>query len=148
MAQSLNKVLIIGNLGKDPEVRYTPNGKPVCNLSVATSSRARDKAGEWVDVTQWHRVTVLGDSAEWVGKNLTKGRTVYLEGQLKYGQYTNKDGARIPTVEIVTFSVEPFGPKRGEATKEGAPAGDGAPGQDAAFQDPALNDWIQDYDKA
>jgi len=95
MAQSVNKVLIIGNLGKDPELRYTPSGKPVCNMSVATSTRARDKSGEWVDVTQWHRVTVLGDSAEWVGKNLTKGRTVYLEGQLKYGSYSNKEGVRI-----------------------------------------------------
>lgn len=147
MAQSVNKVLIIGNLGKDPEVRYTPSGKPVCNLSVATSSRARDKAGEWVDVTQWHRVTVLGESAEWVGKHLTKGRTVYLEGQLKYGQYTNKEGARIPTVEIVTFNVEPFGPKRGEAAKEGQPVDAAASGQEQPPQDPALADWLADYER-
>lgn len=146
MAQSLNKVLIIGNLGKDPELRYTPNGKPVCNLSVATSSRSRDKGGEWIDVPQWHRVTVLGDSAEWAGKNLTKGRTVYLEGQLKYGQYTNKEGARIPTVEIVTFNVEPFGPKRGES-KDGAASGS-TPGHDAPPQDPGLAGWVADYDNA
>lgn len=148
MAQSVNKVLIIGNLGKDPEVRYTPSGKPVCNLSVATSSRSRDKAGEWVDVTQWHRVTVLGDSAEWAGKNLTKGRTVYLEGQLKYGQYTNKEGVRIPAVEIVTFNVEPFGPKRGETAKDSGPVAGGSPADGAPFQDSALNDWVQEYDES
>ncbi len=147
MAQSVNKVLIIGNLGKDPELRYTQGGKPVCNLSVATSSRVRDKAGEWIDVTQWHRVTVLGDSAEWVGKNLSKGRTVYLEGQLKYGHYTNKDGVRIPTVEVVTFGVEPFGPKRGES--KGGGADESAPAQDdAPPQDPGLADWVADYDRA
>ncbi|OYU42273.1 MAG: single-stranded DNA-binding protein, partial [Burkholderiales bacterium PBB4] len=119
MAQSINKVIIIGNLGKDPELRYTPSGKPVTTLSVATSTRSKNRqTGEWEDTTQWHRVTVLGDAAEWAGQKLTKGRTVYVDGSLKYGSYTNKDGARIPTVEIATFQVEPFGAKKG-AGQEG-----------------------------
>ena len=91
MTQSINKVTLIGNLGKDPELRYTPGGKPVATLSVATSTRTKNRqTNEWEDVTQWHRVTVLGDAAEWAGQKLTKGRTVYVEGSLKYGSYTQR----------------------------------------------------------
>ena len=158
MAHSVNKVILIGNLGKAPELRYTPKGKAVGNLSVATSSRARDAGGHWVEVTQWHRVTVVGDSAVWVAENLKKGRTVYLEGELKYGHYLNKEGVRIPTTEILTFEVRPFGPKR-EREREGqgqdqlpsdqgqeGSVGDEAPPIAPAEQTHAQ--WVHDYDRA
>lgn len=147
MTQSINKVTLIGNLGKDPELRYTPGGKPVTTLSVATSTRSKNRqTGEWEDVTQWHRVTVLGDAAEWAGQKLTRGRTVYVEGSLKYGSYTNKEGARIPTVEIVTFQVEPFGAKKSSGQQEAS--GEQGAALAGANQLPTdLADWVGDYDQ-
>lgn len=148
MTQSINKVILIGNLGKDPELRYTPGGKPVATLSVATSTRTKNRqTNEWEDVTQWHRVTVLGDAAEWAGQKLTKGRTVYVEGSLKYGSYTNKDGARIPTVEIVTFQVEPFGAKKSSGQKDGSDA-QGQPSAGDVPMSPDQSSWVGEYDQA
>ncbi len=151
MANSINKVQILGNLGKDPELRYTPGGKPVCTLSVATSTRNRNRqTGEWESITQWHRVVVLGDVAQWAGENLTKGRTVLVEGSLKYGSYTNKDGVRIPTVEIITFQVEPFGAKKpSEGGQEAQGQGGAAPVADHGSNiPPDLQDWVHGYDQA
>jgi single-strand DNA-binding protein len=148
MTQSINKVILIGNLGRDPELRYTPSGKPVTTLSVATSSRTKNrKTNEWEDSTQWHRVTVHGDAAEWAGQKLTKGRTVYVEGSLKYGSYTNKDGVRIPTAEIVSFQVEPFGAKKTSDQSDGADAHGQSSAGDAQMPDD-LSGWVGEYDKA
>lgn len=148
MAQSINKVTLIGNLGKDPELRYTPTGKPVASLSVATSTRNKNRqTGEWEDTTQWHRVTVLGDAAEWVAQKLTKGRTIYVEGSLKYGSYTNKDGARIPTVEIVTFQVEPFGAAKKSAAQGDDSESTGQEGGDSPMPSD-LSGWVGEYDQA
>ena len=145
MAQSVNKVIIIGNLGRDPELRYTPSGKPVATLSVATSTRTENRqSGEWEDSVQWHRVTVLGDAAEWAGKKLTKGRTVYVDGSLKYGGYTSKDGVRIPSVEIVTFQIEPFGAKKGAGQDASGPQGEPAGGD----VPPEMQGWVSDYDRS
>ena len=151
MTQSINKVILVGNLGKDPELRYTPSGKPVATLSVATSTRTKNRqTNGWEDVTQWHRVVVLGDVAQWAGEHLTKGRTVLIEGSLKYGSYTNKGGVRIPTVEIITFQVEPFGAKRpSEGGQEAQGQGGAAPVDDHGSDIPAdLQDWVRSYDQA
>ncbi len=147
MASSLNRVTILGNLGRDPELRYTATGKPVATLSIATSSRRKNKSGQWEDETQWHRVTVLGEQAEWAGEKLTKGRTVYVEGALRYGSY-DKQGVRIPTIEIVASHIEPFGPKKtnqdaGQGGQSNSPAPDQGDGSGKSD-----DDWIRDYDQA
>src|SRR3954463_9493852 len=103
MAGSVNKVILVGNLGKDPEIRRTQDGRPIANLSVATSETWRDKAsGERKEKTEWHRVSIyndrLPDGAE---KDLKKGAKVYIEGQLETRKYTDKDGAEKYTTEVV-----------------------------------------------
>ena len=90
---SVNKVILVGNLGRDPEVRYLPSGDPVANVTIATSSKYKSKTGEMVEETEWHRVTFFGKLAEIVGQYLKKGRSVYVEGRIKTRKYTDKDGA-------------------------------------------------------
>jgi len=88
---SVNKVILVGNCGRDPEVRYLPSGQAVANVSVATSSRRKDKnSGEMIEDTQWHRVTFYDRLAEIAGEYVKKGRPIYVEGRLKYGVYTDK----------------------------------------------------------
>jgi len=107
---SVNKVILIGNCGRDPEVRYTPSGTAICNISVATSSRRKDKAsGESIEDTQWHRVTFYDRLAEIAGEYLKKGKPVYIEGRLKYGKYTDKDGIERNTVDIVAEQMQMLG---------------------------------------
>ena len=111
---SVNKVILIGNCGRDPEVRYTPGGTAICNISVATSSRRKDKAsGESIEDTQWHRVTFYERLAEIAGEYLKKGRPVYVEGRLKYGKYTDKDGIERNTVDIVAEQMQMLGGREG-----------------------------------
>ncbi|MET0383366.1 MAG: single-stranded DNA-binding protein [Burkholderiaceae bacterium] len=111
---SVNKVILIGNCGRDPEVRYTPSGTAICNVSVATSSRRKDKAsGESIEDTQWHRVTFYDRLAEIAGEYLKKGKPVYIEGRLKYGKYTDKDGIERNTVDIVAEQMQLLGGRDG-----------------------------------
>jgi single-strand DNA-binding protein len=111
---SVNKVILIGNCGRDPEVRYTPGGTAICNVSVATSSRRKDKAsGESIEDTQWHRVTFYDRLAEIAGEYLKKGKPVYIEGRLKYGKYTDKDGIERNTVDIVAEQMQMLGGRDG-----------------------------------
>ncbi|WKB50527.1 single-stranded DNA-binding protein [Eleftheria terrae] len=140
---SVNKVILIGNCGRDPEVRYTPTGTAICNVSVATSSRRKDRSsGESIEETQWHRVTFYERLAEIAGEYLKKGRPVYIEGRLKYGKYTDKDGVERNTVDIIAEQMQLLGGRDGQgdeagageerpsrsgqraASKEGPPAGD------------------------
>jgi len=117
---SVNKVILIGNCGRDPEVRYTPSGTAICNVSVATSSRRKDKAsGESIEDTQWHRVTFYDRLAEIAGEYLKKGRPVYVEGRLKYGKYTDKDGIERNTVDIVAEQMQMLGGREGGGGDEG-----------------------------
>ena len=97
---SFSKITIIGNLGKDPELRYTPQGDAVCDFSVAVNDRKRDKAGEWQDVTTWFRVTFWRKQAENASKYLTKGRQVYVEGRLQVEEWTDRDGNNRQTLAI------------------------------------------------
>ena len=97
---SFNKIIIVGNLGRDPELRYTPQGSAVCNLSVATSEKRRDKSGEFQDITTWFRVTLWEKKAETAAKFLTKGTAVYIEGRLRIEEWTDRDGKNRFTLEV------------------------------------------------
>ena len=101
----LNKVMLIGNLGKDPEVRYTPGGQPVANFNIATNEAWTDKQGQKQERTEWHRIVVWGKVAELCGEYLSKGRQVYIEGRLQTREWTNKEGAKQYTTEIVANQV-------------------------------------------
>lgn len=107
---SVNKVIIIGNLGKDPEVRYTPNGSAVCNLSVATTRnwKSRD-SGERQEETEWHRVVLYDRQAEIAGEYLKKGRPVYIEGRLKTRKWQDKEGRDTYTTEIICETMQLMG---------------------------------------
>jgi len=97
---SFNKIIIVGNLGRDPELRYTPQGVAVCNLSLATNEKKRDKSGEMQDVTTWFRVTLWRNQAENAAKYLTKGSPVYVEGRLGVEEYTDRDGNNRFSLEV------------------------------------------------
>ncbi|MDP8228530.1 MAG: single-stranded DNA-binding protein [Candidatus Electryoneaceae bacterium] len=99
MARGVNKVVLIGNLGKDPELRYTPNGLAVARLTLATTDR-RKVGDEWTDQTEWHRVVLFGKTAEAAGNYLSKGKQVYIEGRISYGSY-EKDGVTRYTTDII-----------------------------------------------
>ena len=106
MASSgVNKVILIGNLGKDPEVRYTPGGQAVANFNIATNESWTDKAGQKQERTEWHRIVVWGKTAELCGEYLSKGRQVYLEGKLQTREWTNKEGVKQYTTEVVANQV-------------------------------------------
>lgn len=115
MAKSLNKVQIIGNVGRDPEVKYTQNNTPVANFSVATSESWKDKnTGEWQEKTEWHRVVAWRYLAEKVERYVKKGTTIYVEGALETRKWTDKDGNEKYTTEIKATDLFPIGSK-GEA---------------------------------
>jgi single-strand DNA-binding protein len=132
---SVNKVILIGNCGRDPEVRYAPSGAAICNVSIATSTRRKDKAsGESIEDTQWHRVTFYDRLAEIAGEYLKKGRPVYVEGRLKYGKYTDKDGIERNTVDIVATEMQLLGGREGGGMGGGDDMGGGAPARSAPAQ--------------
>jgi single-strand DNA-binding protein len=107
---SVNKVILIGNLGRDPETRYTPAGSAVCNISVATTRSWKNKeSGEKVEETEWHRVVFFDRLAEVAGEYLRKGRQVYIEGRLKTRKWTDKEGVEKYTTEIVAEQMQMLG---------------------------------------
>ncbi|TVM17302.1 single-stranded DNA-binding protein [Oceanidesulfovibrio indonesiensis] len=106
MAGSLNKVMIIGRLGRDPELRYTQGGSPVCNLTLATDESYKDRDGNKVDQTEWHRVVVWGRQAETVANYLRKGRLAYVEGSLQTRKWQDQQGQDRYTTEIKAFNVQ------------------------------------------
>jgi single-strand DNA-binding protein len=126
---SVNKVILVGNSGRDPEIRYLPSGQAVANISIATSSRRKDKTtGETIESTEWHRVQFFDKLAEIVGEYVKKGTPLYVEGRLKYGKYTDKDGIERNTVDIVANEMQLLGGRQGA----GAPGGDEGGGYRAA----------------
>ena len=134
---SVNKVIIVGNCGRDPEIRYLPSGQAVATVSVATSSKRKDKqSGEMIEDTQWHRVTFFDRLAEIAGEYVKKGRPIYVEGRLKYGKFTNKDGVEQNTCDIIATEMQLLGGREGM----GGPSGgdeDGAPRRSAPASRPA-----------
>jgi single-strand DNA-binding protein len=117
----INKVIIIGNLGKDPEVRHTPQGQAVANFPVATSESWNDKQGQKQERTEWHRIVVWGKLAELCGKYLSKGRKAYIEGRLQTRAWDDKEGQKRYTTEIVANTVQ-FLDSAGASSDRGAGA--------------------------
>jgi single-strand DNA-binding protein len=148
---SVNRVILIGNLGRDPEIRYTQGGEPIANFSLATSERWTDKSGQKQERTEWHRVEVFGKAAQVARDFLAKGRQVYVEGSIRYDEWTDKDGNKRNTTKIHIGGPNSrlvllggAGGPRGEAGAKGpAKAGEGAGAEAAA---PAEDFQVSDDD--
>ena len=141
---TVNKVILIGHLGKDPEIRYTQAGEPIANFSLATSERWTDKGGQKQERTEWHRVEVFGKQAQVVRDYLTKGRSVYLEGSVRYDEWTDKDGNKRNTTKIrvsgpnsrvVLLGGRGEGGSRGGPGPSGPPEGASGPPDDSPITD-------------
>ena len=134
---SVNKVILMGNCGRDPEVRYLPSGQAVANVSIATSTKRKDKnSGETIEDTQWHRITFYDRLAEIAGEYVKKGRPIYVEGRLKYGTYTYKTtGVEKNTVDIIATELQLLGGREGM----GGPSEDGASRAPARSAPPAAS---------
>jgi len=128
---SVNKVILIGNLGRDPEVRYAPSGSAICNVTIATSRSWKDKtSGERQEETEWHRVVFYDRLAEIAGEYLKKGKSVYIEGRLKTRKWTDKDGVEKYTTEIIAQEMTMLGAREGGGGGMGDDMGGG--GQERA----------------
>jgi single-strand DNA-binding protein len=125
MSTGVNKVILLGNLGADPDLRYTPSGQAVCHLSVATHESWNDKNGQRQERTEWHRVIAWGKRAEVCSKYLTKGRQVFVEGRLQHRSYDDKDGIKRYTTEVVADNVQFIGGGGGE-DRRSEPSADGS----------------------
>ena len=123
---SINKVILIGNLGRDPEVRYMPSGDAVANITIATTETWKDKAGEKQEQTEWHRVAMFGKTAEIAGEYLKKGSQVYIEGKLQTRKWTDKEGQERYTTEIRADRMQMLGSRSGGAERMPPPE-DGEP---------------------
>ena len=135
---SVNKVIIVGNLGRDPETRTFPNGDQIANVTIATTDRYKDKtSGEIVEKTEWHRVSFFGRLAEVVGQYLRKGSQVYVEGSLRTRKYTDKDGVEKYSTEIRADSMQMLGSREVQRDTS-APSGKG--------NKPASHPMDEDYD--
>jgi single-strand DNA-binding protein len=111
---SVNKVIIVGNLGRDPEIRYMPSGDAIANIAVATSYKSKDKnTGEQKEQTEWHRISFFGRLAEIVGQYLKKGSSVYVEGRLQTRKYTDKDGVEKYATDIIAETMQMLGTPNG-----------------------------------
>jgi len=128
MAKSVNKVILIGNLGKDPEVKYTPNGTAIAKFSLATNERYKDKEGNWQDRTEWHNIVAWQRLAEIAGEYLKKGRPVYIEGRIQTRSWDDKDsGQKKYMTEIVAHDLVLLGGRgEGDSGGEGRSRGAGA----------------------
>ncbi len=144
---SLNKVMLIGNLGKDPEVRYTASGQAVASFSVATSEKFKNRNGEMEERTEWHNVVLWGRQAEIAGEYLAKGRTVFIEGRLQTRKWQDKDGRDRYSTEIVGDRMQMLGGKGeggagGGATRQGVArpaAAEGGYASPPAYEEPSFN---------
>ena len=124
---SFNKIIIVGNLGRDPELRYTPQGTPVCSFTIASNERRKDKSGEVQDITTWFRGTLFGQRAETFAQYLTKGKPVYVEGRLRQEVWTDREGKERTTLEInvTDFNFVGNGNGNGDANASAANAARG-----------------------
>ena len=135
---SLNKVMLIGNLGKDPEVRYTAAGTAVASFSVATSEKYKNKSGELEEKTEWHNVTLWARLAEIAGEYLAKGKTVYIEGRLQTRKWQDRDGKDRYTTEIVGEKMQMLSGKGEGGGRQGAGRTDNQ-SQETAYEEPVFN---------
>jgi single-strand DNA-binding protein len=122
MARGINTVILVGNLGNDPEIKYTQGGMAIATLSVATTSVRKDKDGQQIEKTEWHRVKLFGKLGEIAGEYLKKGRQVYIEGRIEYGSY-EKDGVKQYTTDIIADEMQMLGGGDGQRGGEGGGGG-------------------------
>lgn len=143
---SFNKITIVGYLGRDPEIRYTPSGEAVCNFSVATTERRKDATGEFQDQTTWFKITVWRRQAELANQYLSKGKQVYVEGRLRQAEYTDRDGNRRTALEVTASDIQFLGSKGDETgVPSSAPAAKPAArssAPDSSFDAPINDDEI------
>ena len=122
---SVNKVILVGNLGRDPEIRYTQQGTAVANFSLATTDRFKNRGGEMQERTEWHRIVAWDKLAEICGQYLAKGRQVYIEGRLQTREWEDKDGNKRSTTEIVAQTMQMLGRREGQGGGGGGPSSSG-----------------------
>lgn len=134
---SVNKVILVGNLGRDPEMRYTPGGQPVANFSLATGRRRQDPNGNWVDETEWHRIVVWDRMAELASQSLHKGSKVYVEGRIQSRKYTDNQGIERTSYDIVANDLTLLDRREPSGEAGGDEWGDGASAQPQRPQRPA-----------
>ena len=159
MARGVNKVILVGNLGQDPEVRYTPSGSAVANVRLATSDQWKDKqTGEMQERTEWHRIVFFNRLAEVVAEYLKKGQQIYVEGRIQTRKWQDQSGQDRYTTEIVTNEMQMLGGRSagggGSGFDQGmdqsqppqAPAGGGAPARGGAAPQPAQGGAYDDFD--
>ena len=147
MARGVNKVILIGNLGQDPEVKYMPNGNAVANITVATSESWKDKnTGEQVDKTEWHRVVFFRRLAEIVGEYLKKGSKIYIEGKLQTRKWQDKNGADHWTTEVIANEMQMLDSRGGGSSdfNQNQGAAQSSPQSAPAQAAPAPNDFDDD----
>lgn len=118
---SVNKIILVGNLGKDPELRYTTGGSPVASFSIATSERYKDRAGQQQEKTEWHNIIAWNKLAEICGQYLTKGKQVYIEGKIQTRSYDDRDGNKRTITEVIADQMRMLG-NRSDTTSAPAPA--------------------------
>jgi single-strand DNA-binding protein len=147
MAGGVNKVILVGNLGADPDMRYTPSGQGVCELRVATSESWNDKNGQRQERTEWHRIVVWGKRAEVCSKYLSKGRQVYVEGRIQTRSYDDKDGNKRYITEIIAADVQFLGGggREGAGPGGGGGGGGGGRGRDDGPPPPSDGDFGGGY---
>jgi len=152
MAGGINKVILVGNLGQDPEIRYTADGRPIANFSLATSETWKDKnSGERREKTEWHRVVVFGKLAEICGEYLSKGRQVYIEGRLQTRKWQGQDGQDRYTTEVVVDirgTMQMLGTRENSGSRPAAAGGSGGGGgggyQDQGYPPPPYQNDQED----
>jgi len=134
---SVNKVIIVGNLGRDPEIRYMPSGDAIANIAVATSYKSKDRnSGEQKELTEWHRISFFGRLAEIVGQYLKKGSSVYVEGRLQTRKYTDKDGIERYATDIIAENMQMLGGRQGMGGDSGSYGGDDSYGGGGGYDAP------------
>ena len=149
---SINKVMLIGNLGKDPEIRYMPSGDAIANLTLATTENWKDKAGEKQEKTEWHRVSMFGRMAEIAGEYLKKGSSVYIEGKLQTRKWQDKEGNDRYTTEIVANEMKMLGSRASggdtgmDKSASSPPVGGAKPSRPASNPAPAASTGGSGFD--
>jgi single-strand DNA-binding protein len=142
MAASINRVILVGNLTRDPELRHTPSGTPVCSLRIAVNSRRKDETGQWIDKPNYFSITVWGQQGENCAQYLAKGRPVAIDGRLDWREWEAQDGGKREAVEIVAESVQFLGGRTDGEGSSYVPAGATASTGDADFPASASDDDI------
>ena len=145
MARGVNKVILVGNLGNDPDTKYTQGGMAVTKISLATTSVRKDKEGNTQERTEWHRVKFFGKLGEIAGEYLRKGSQVYVEGSIRYDKYTGQDGVERYTTDIIADEMQMLGGRSGGSGSGGGQRGGGAQRQQpAAGNPPPMDDFSDD----